>query len=154
LYNTPSIGPTYALTKDIQTFISGLFTLYETIFKYQTDFIHLSALLNKSFANASLDVSKNIKEETLTDFEEMRKLMIEKFEDEFTRLFESKQFAILSNAVSTDSMGIQEQFKKFFQKYLNNLDIPTREEIDDAIKEIHDLKKEIYFLRKEMEKKK
>jgi BMFP domain-containing protein YqiC len=84
----------------------------------------------------------------------MRKLMIEKFEDEFTRLFESKQFAILSNAVSTDSMGIQEQFKKFFQKYLNNLDIPTREEIDDAIKEIHDLKKEIYFLRKEMEKKK
>jgi hypothetical protein len=81
-------------------------------------------------------------------FEEYRKIVIDAFEEAFTALFESKDFALLWNRVFSDQADILRYVQTSVMKNFKMFNLPTREEVDSILKDIHELKRTVYDLKK------
>jgi hypothetical protein len=77
------------------------------------------------------------------DFDEYRKIIINAFEDAFTGLFNSKEFSVTYGRVSSDLLDLFKQMQKFAEKNLKVLNLPTRDEMDEILKDIHEMKRTI-----------
>ena len=85
------------------------------------------------------------------DFENYRKIAIDVFEDAFTGLFDSKEYAILYGLVLSNQYDLLTHLQKLTEKNLKVLNLPTRSEMDDLSKHIHDLKKTVHDLTRKIE---
>ncbi len=85
------------------------------------------------------------------DFENYRKIAIDVFEDAFTGLFDSKEYAILYGLVLSNQYDLLTHLQKLTEKNFKVLNLPTRSEMDDLSKDIHDLKKTVHDLTRKME---
>ena len=82
------------------------------------------------------------------DFDEYRKIIINAFEDAFTGLFNSKEFSVTYGKVSSDLLDLFKQMQKFAEKNLKVLNLPTREEMDEILKDIHEMKRTIHDMKR------
>lgn len=151
ILESPTVGPFHAFTQ-------GFFLAFEDILKISEKSTKLQGDLNEflvQFNKTSLDAINLIYErsprkhyENKEDFEEFRKVLIDAFEECFTRLFQSKEFAILWNRLFLNQSELLKLIQNtVVERNLKMLNLPTRDEFDSLLKDVHDLKRTLHDLR-------
>jgi hypothetical protein len=151
ILKSPAVGPFHAFTQ-------GFFLAFEDILKISEKSTKLQGDVNEFLVQtnkASLDAINLVYErsprkhyENKEDFEEFRKIVIDAFEECFTRLFESKEFAILWNRLFLDQSELLKLIQNtVVERNLKMLNLPTRDEFDSILKDVHDLKRTVHDLR-------
>jgi Poly(R)-hydroxyalkanoic acid synthase subunit (PHA_synth_III_E) len=151
ILESPTVGPFHAFTQ-------GFFRAFEDILKISEKSTKLQGDLNEflvQFNKTSLDAINLIYErsprkhyENKEDFEEFRKVLIDAFEECFTRLFQSKEFAILWNRLFLNQSELLKLIQNtVVERNLKMLNLPTRDEFDSLLKDVHDLKRTLHDLR-------
>lgn len=146
----PTIGPFHAFSQDFTSYAQDLLSLSQTILNAQTNLNEYWKLINMAYVQATKEVSERApkKLNSKEDLEQYRNITINAFEDAFTNLFSSKEFSVAYGKVSDDLLDLFKKMQKFAEKNLKVLNLPTRDEMDQILKDIHDLKRTIHDMKK------
>jgi hypothetical protein len=149
----PTVGPSFAYSQYSRSDLKEFVELGKTFLELQ---IHLNehwVQINNTYLHALARASEKAPKEynSKEDFENYRKIAIDVFEDAFTGLFDSKEYAILYGLVLSNQYDLLTHWQKLTEKNLKVLNLPTRSEIDDLSKGIHDLKKTVHDLTRKIE---
>jgi len=102
------------------------------------------------------EIATKIKIENVNSFpfldENERTIIISILDSHFITLFTSEKFAIVSRNMLNSQMDIIRILHLFNEKTLKLLNLPTREENDDILKELVILKRQMADLEKKMER--
>jgi len=149
----PTVGPSFAYSQysrsDFQEFIEFGKTFLELQIHLNEHWVQINNTYLHALARASEKAPKEYNSKQ--DFENYRKIAIDVFEDAFTGLFDSKEYAILYGLVLSDQYDLLTHLQKLTEKNLKVLNLPTRSEMDDLSKHIHDLKKTVHDLTRKIE---
>jgi cysteinyl-tRNA synthetase len=153
LLKLPTIGPFHAFSQDIDPFLQGMLSIYQTLLKLQVDLNEYWSHMKNAYSNALKETTDRAPKtfNTKEDFENYRKVVIEAFEDAFTTLFTSEEFPRVYNKVSNDQMELLKSIQQLVENSLRTLNLPTRSEINELAKDIHSLKRDIRDLKKRSE---
>jgi hypothetical protein len=145
LVKMPTIGLFPAFSQDFRSYSQDLLGLGQTLLNAQTNLSDYWKQMNMAYVQATKEVSERAPKQLRSkeDFDEYRKITINAFEDAFTGLFNSKEFSVAYGKVSSDLLDLFKQMQKFAEKNLKVLNLPTRDEMDEILKDIHDMKRTI-----------
>jgi len=148
----PSIGPMKAFVKDYNQYCSDLLSLIKNVIDVYSSLNNYWMQMGSAFTQA---LNKLLKEKPSSsgqwDQEQLRMTLIDAFEDAFTSLFTSKDFAKVYNEVSSTQIDLMDSIHRIFEKNLEMLNLPTRSELDIVLKDITELKRNIRDIRREFE---
>lgn len=144
----PTVGPLYAYSQYSRSELTELVELGKTILQLQIHFSEYWVQINNTYVHALTRAAEKVpkKYDSKQDFEDYRKVVIDIFEDEFTALFDSREFARSYGLVLSQQLDLFNHIQKLTEKSLRLLNLPTRAEVDEMVKDIHDLKKEVHDL--------
>ncbi|HET9613018.1 MAG TPA: poly(R)-hydroxyalkanoic acid synthase subunit PhaE [Nitrososphaeraceae archaeon] len=156
IFKLPTIGPLYSYFGNIKDENAQLANLTETIMKSQITLGQYWKQVNQAYVNAVLRINEKTSSslldiKTKKDLDDYRKLMIDSFEEEFTRLFNSKEFALTYRDLLDKQMDILKQIQASSQRTLGILNLPTRKEMDMISRDLHDLRKSVMDLNERLE---
>jgi|SRR6266540_4920890 len=148
----PSIGPMKAFVKDYNQYCSDLLSLIKNVIDVYSSLNNYWMQMGSAFTQA---LNKLLKEKPSSsgqwDQEQLRMTLIDAFEDAFTSLFTSKDFAKVYNEVSSTQIDLMDSIHRIFEKNLEMLNLPTRSDLDIVLKDITELKRNIRDIRREFE---
>jgi poly[(R)-3-hydroxyalkanoate] polymerase subunit PhaE len=149
----PTVGPSFAYSQysrsDLKEFIEFGKTFLELQIHLNEHWVQINNTYLQALSKASEKAPKHYNSKQ--DFENYRKIAIDVFEDAFTGLFDSKEYAILYGLVLSNQYDLLTHLQKVTEKNLKVLNLPTRREMDDLSKDIHDLKKTVHDLTRKIE---
>jgi hypothetical protein len=149
----PTVGPSFAYSQysrsDLKEFVEFGKTLLELQIHINEHWVQINHTYVQALARALEKAPKQYNSKQ--DFENYRKVAIDVFEDAFTGLFDSKEYAILYGLVLSNQYDLLTHLQNLTVKSLKVLNLPTRSEMDDLSKDIHDLKKTVHDLTRKME---
>jgi len=156
IFKLPTIGPLFSYFGNIKDENAQLANLVDTIMKSQITLGQYWKQVNQAYVNAVLRINEKTSSslldiKTKKDLDDYRKLMIDSFEEEFTRLFNSKEFALVYRDLLDKQMDILKQIQASTQRTLGILNLPTRKELDMISKDLHDLRKSVMDLQEKLE---
>jgi hypothetical protein len=145
LVKMPTIGLFPAFSQEFRSYSQDLLGLGQTLLNAQTNLSDYWKQMNMAYVQATKEVTERAPKQLRSkeDFDEYRKVTINAFEDAFTGLFNSKEFSVAYGKVSSDLLDLFKQMQKFAEKNLKVLNLPTRDEMDEILKDIHDMKRTI-----------
>ena len=145
LVKMPTIGLFPAFSQEFRSYSQDLLGLGQTLLNAQTNLSDYWKQMNMAYLQATKEVSERAPKQLRSkeDFDEYRKITINAFEDAFTGLYNSKEFSVAYGKVSSDLLDLFKQMQKFAEKNLKVLNLPTRDEMDEILKDIHDMKRTI-----------
>ena len=149
----PTIGPTFAFSKEFTGYANDLVNFGKVISELKTHNDNYWSLMNATFAKAASATFEKAPKQLLTkdDYENYRRAMIEAFEVAFTELFSSPEFSIIYGKVFSAQLDFSKALQALAEKNLKILNLPTRGEIDEILKDVHELRKSVRELRKQVE---
>jgi len=155
LQNFPTLGMFSALTKDYNEYVQDMVELNQILMdlqKYMSDYwLQMSRTQFQAIGNVLLK-SKSDSKLNSPDSERFRLLVIDAFEEAYSTLFSSKEFAIAYNKVYSKQLDFVKYINKMVEKNLNLLNIPTRSELDQVLKDLQEMKKTLRNMKKGYEK--
>lgn len=156
IFKLPTIGPLFSYFGGMNDDNSQIAKLAETTTKYQIALGQYWKQVNQAYVNAVLRINEQTSPSVLDvksrkDLDDFRKLMIDSFEEEFTRLFNSKEFALTYRDLLSSQMDLLKQIQTLSQKTLGILNLPTKNELDIISKDLHDLRKSVMDLNHRLE---
>jgi Poly(R)-hydroxyalkanoic acid synthase subunit (PHA_synth_III_E) len=156
IFKLPTIGPLFSYFGNIKDENAQVANLTETIMKSQITLGQYWKQVNQAYVNAVLRINEKTSTtlldiKTKKDLDDYRKLMIDSFEEEFTRLFNSKEFALTYRDLLDKQMDILKQIQASSQRTLGILNLPTRKEMDMISRDLHDLRKSVMDLNERLE---
>lgn len=156
IFKLPTIGPLYSYFGNIKDENAQVANLAETIMKSQITLGQYWKQVNQAYVNAVLRINEKTSSslldiKTKKDLDDYRKLMIDSFEEEFTRLFNSKEFALTYRDLLDKQMDILKHIQASSQRTLGILNLPTRKEMDMISRDLHDLRKSVMDLNERLE---
>src|SRR5918911_2432281 len=97
----PSIGPFQVFSQDLKSNITEIYKLNQLVARLQIDLSKYWTQVNSTYLQAVNDASKRAprKYNSKEDLENYRKIIIDSFEEAFTGLFRSKEFASLHSNI-------------------------------------------------------
>jgi hypothetical protein len=148
----PTIGPMYAFSKDFASYADELAKLGKIMVEMKGHLDTYWGLINTAYAKATKDTAERSPKQFLAkeDFDDYRKAMIESFEDAFTGLFASPEFSAVYGKVFSSQMDMSKAMQTITEKNFKALNLPTRNEVDEILKDVHELKRAIRDLKKGM----
>jgi hypothetical protein len=149
----PTVGPSFAYSQNSRSDLKELVEYGKSFLELQ---IHLSEYcmqINNTYVQALAKASEKAPKQynSREDFEKYRKVAIDVFEDAFTGLYDSKEFAMLYGLLQSDQFDLLMHLQKLTENNLKALNLPTRSDMDDMSKDIHDLKKTVHDLIRKIE---
>ena len=149
----PTIGPMYAFSKDFTSYANEFVALGKTMAEMKTHLDRYWAMVNRAYAKASKDTVEKAPKQFLTkeDFDNYRKAMIESFEDAFTGLYASAEFSQVYGKLFSLQLDMSKAMQDITERNFKALNLPTRGEVDEILKDIHELKRSIREIKKGME---
>ncbi|MGH9924983.1 MAG: poly(R)-hydroxyalkanoic acid synthase subunit PhaE [Nitrososphaeraceae archaeon] len=156
IFKLPTIGPLFSYFGNIKDENAQVVNLAETIIKSQITLGQYWKQVNQAYVNAALRINEKTSSslldiKTKKDLDDYRKIMIDSFEEEFTRLFNSKEFALTYRDLLDKQMDLLSQIQASSQRTLGILNLPTRKELDTISKDLHDLRKSVMDLHERLE---
>jgi hypothetical protein len=156
IFKLPTIGPLFSYFGNIKEQNAQVANLAETIMKSQITLGQYWKQVNQAYVNAALRINEKTSSslldiKTKKDLDDYRKIMIDSFEEEFTRLFNSKEFALTYRDLLDKQMDLLSQIQASSQRTLGILNLPTRKELDTISKDLHDLRKSVMDLHERLE---
>ena len=149
----PTVGPSFAYSQYSRSDLKELIEFGKTLLELQIHLNEYWVQINNTFVQALAKSSEKAPKQynSKQDFENYRKIAIDVFEDAFTGLFDSKEYAILCGLVLSNHYDLFTHLQKLAENNMKVLNLPTRSEMDDLSKDIHDLKKTVHDLTRKME---
>jgi hypothetical protein len=149
----PTVGPSFAYSQNSRSDLKELVEFGKSFLELQ---IHLSEYcmqINNTYVQALAKASEKAPKQynSREDFEKYRKVAIDVFEDAFTGLYDSKEFANLYGLLQSNQFDLLMHLQKLTENNLKALNLPTRSDMDDMSKDIHDLKKTVHDLIRKIE---
>ena len=156
IFKLPTIGPLFSYFGNIKDENAQVANLTETIMKSQITIGHYWKQVNQAYVNAVLRINEKTASslldiKTKKDLDDYRKLMIDSFEEEFTKLFNSKEFALTYRELLGKQMDLLKQIQSSTERTLGILNLPTRRELDIISKDLHDLRKLVMDVNEKLE---
>jgi hypothetical protein len=156
IFKLPTIGPLFSFFGNIKDENAQVANLTETIMKSQITIGHYWKQVNQAYVNAVLRINEKTASSLLDintkkDLDDYRKLMIDSFEEEFTKLFNSKEFALTYRELLGKQMDLLKQIQSSTERTLGILNLPTRRELDMMSKDLHDLRKLVMDMNEKLE---
>ena len=156
IFKLPTIGPLFSYFGNIKEQNAQVANLAETIMKSQITLGQYWKQVNQAYVNAALRINEKTSSslldiKTKKDLDDYRKIMIDSFEEEFTKLFNSKDFALTYRDLLDKQMDLLSQIQASSQRTLGILNLPTRKELDTISKDLHDLRKSVMDLDERVE---
>lgn len=156
IFKLPTIGPLFSYFGNIKEQNAQVANLAETIMKSQVTLGQYWKQVNQAYVNAALRINEKTSSslldiKTKKDLDDYRKIMIDSFEEEFTKLFNSKEFALTYRDLLDKQMDLLSQIQASSQRTLGILNLPTRKELDTISKDLHDLRKSVMDLNERLE---
>jgi hypothetical protein len=156
IFKLPTIGPLFSYFGNIKEQNAQVANLAETIMKSQVTLGQYWKQVNQAYVNAALRINEKTSSslldiKTKKDLDDYRKIMIDSFEEEFTKLFNSKEFALTYRDLLDKQMDLLSQIQASSQRTLGILNLPTRKELDTISKDLHDLRKSVMDLYERLE---
>jgi hypothetical protein len=156
IFKLPTIGPLFSYFGNIKEQNAQVANLAETIMESQITLGQYWKQVNQAYVNAALRINEKTSSslldiKTKKDLDDYRKIMIDSFEEEFTKLFNSKDFALTYRDLLDKQMDLLSQIQASSQRTLGILNLPTRKELDTISKDLHDLRKSVMDLHERVE---
>lgn len=155
LQNFPTLGMFSALTKDYNEYVQDMVQLNQILMdlqKYMSNYwLQMSRTQFQAIGNVILKSKSDSKSNNL-DSERLRLLVIDAFEEAYSALFSSKEFAVAYNEVYSKQLDLLKYINKIVEKNLNLLNIPTRSELDQVLKDLQEMKKTLRNIKNGYEK--
>ena len=155
LQNFPTLGIFNALTKDYNEYLEDLLSLNRILVDLQknlsTYWLQMSKANFRAVGNIILKskCDPDLKE---ANSEKFRLLVIDAFEEAYSSLFSSKEFAIAYNEVYSKQLDIVNHINRIVEKNLKLLNVPTRSELDEVLMDLQEIKKSLRIMKSRYEK--
>jgi len=155
LQNFPTLGMFNALTKDYNEYMEDLLSVNRILVDLQknlsTYWLQMSEANFRAVANVILKSKSdpNLKD---ANSDKLRLLVIDAFEEAYSSLFSSKEFAVAYNEVYSKQLDIVNYINRIAEKNLKLLNIPTRSELDEVLKELQEVKRTLRIMKNRYEK--
>src|SRR5215469_5585546 len=129
----PTVGPSFAYSQNSRSDLKELIEFGKSFLELQ---IHLSEYcmkINNTYVKALAKASEKAPKQynSREDFEKYRKVAIDVFEDAFTGLYDSKEFAMLYGLLQSNQFDLLMHLQKLTENNLKALNLPTRSDMDD-----------------------
>ena len=149
----PTVGPTYAFSKDLGSFANDFVTLGKAMIELKGNMDSYWSLLNTAYTKAVRDTVERAPMQLATkeDFENYRRAAIEAFEDTFTDLFTSSEFSQVYGKVFGSQLNVSRVVQSIVEKNFKMLNLPTRSEVDDILKDIVELKRTVRDMKRSVD---
>ena len=149
----PTVGPSFAYSQKSRSDLKELVEFGKTFLELQTHLGEYCMQINNTYVQALAKASEKAPKQynSKEDFEKYRKVAIDAFEDAFTGLYDSKEFAMLYGLLQSNQFDLLMHLQKLTEKNLKTLNLPTRSDMDEMSKDIHDLKKTVHDLIRKIE---
>jgi hypothetical protein len=154
LIKLPTVGPFQAFSKDFISYAQELFNVGQTLIQLQINLKEYHVEMNNAYLQAMKEVSQRAPKQynnSKEDFENYRMIAIDAFENAFTELFGSKNFAVTNSKVTSSQLDLLKHLQNIAEKNFEILNLPTRSEVDEILKDIHELKKTVRDMKKNLE---
>jgi hypothetical protein len=144
----PTVGPSFAYSQNSRSDLKELVEFGKTFLELQIHLGEYCMQINNTYVQALAKASEKAPKQynSKEDFEKYRKVAIDAFEDAFTGLYDSKEFAMLYGLLQSKQFDLLMHLRKLTEKNLKALNLPTRSDMDEMSKDIHDLKKTVHDL--------
>lgn len=148
----PTIGPMKGFVKDYNEYCSELLCLIKSMIDAYASLNNYWIQMNGAYTHAFNNLTANKSSvSTKWDQEQIRMALIDAFEDAYTSLFTSKDFAKAYDEVSSAQIELMNSIHRIFEKNMEILNMPTRSEVDIILKELTELRRDVRDLRQEFE---
>jgi len=148
--NFPTLGMFSLINKDYNEYMEDLITLNKILMDLQKYFSNYWLQMSKTQFQAIGNLilrSKSDPNVNDPNSEKFRLLVIDAFEEAYSSLFSSKEFAISYNEVYSKQLDLVNHVNKIVERNLNLLNIPTRSELDTVLKDLQEIKKTLRTLK-------
>jgi|RhiMethySRZTD1v2_1073278.scaffolds.fasta_scaffold38006_4 poly[(R)-3-hydroxyalkanoate] polymerase subunit PhaE len=148
----PTIGPMKGFVKDYNEYCSELLCLIKSMIDSYASLNNYWIQMNSAYTHAFNNLTANKSSvSTNWDQEQIRMALIDAFEDAYTSLFTSKDFAKAYDEVSSAQIELMNSIHRIFEKNMEILNMPTRSEVDIILRELTELRRDVRDLRQEFE---
>jgi hypothetical protein len=149
----PTIGPMYAFSKDLGSYASDLANLGKVMAELKANMDSYWALVSTAYTRAMKETMERAPKQLLTkdDFENYRRAAIEAFEGAFTDLFASPEFSAIYGKMFSSQLDVTRAVQGIAEKNSKTLNLPTRSEVDEILKDVAELKRTVRDLKRSLE---
>lgn len=149
----PTIGPMYAFSKEFNSYFNDFVTLGNVMVELKTNMDSYWSLMSAAYTRAMKEVMERSPKQLATkvDFENYRRAAIEAFEDAFTELFTSPQFSEVYGKLFSSQLNVSRAMQSIVEKNFKMLNLPTRSEVDEILKDIVELRRTVRDLKRSVE---
>jgi hypothetical protein len=149
----PTIGPIYAFSKDFSSFANDFVSLGNAMIELKSNMDSYWSLMGSAYIRAMRKTVEQAPMQVTTkeDFENYRRAAIEAFEVTFTDLFTSSQFSEVYSKLFGSQLNVSRATQTIVEKNLKMLNLPTRSEVDDILKDIVELKRAVRDMQRSVE---
>ena len=149
----PTIGPMYAFSKDVSSYANDFVTLGKVMAELKANMNGYWLLVNTAYTRAIKETMERAPKQLTSrdDFENYRRAAIEAFEDAFTELFASPEFSGVYGRLFSSQLDVSKAVQDIAEKNFKALNLPTRSEVDDILKDVAELKRGVRDLKRSLE---
>ena len=149
----PTIGPMFAFSKDVSSYASDFVNLGKVMAELKTNMDSYLALVTAAYTKAMKETIERAPKQLFTkeDFENYRRAAIEAFEDAFTDLFSSAEFSSVYGKMFSSQLDVSRSIQGIAEKNSKTLNLPTRSEVDEILKDVAELKRTVRDLKRSIE---
>ena len=140
-----AVGPLRNMATNLKKITSELTEANQEIIDFNNNLLDYYGKLSETWIEAQKKVSSkmaNVPQDG-GSLEAYKRVWIDMFENNFTQLFDSKEFSKNYNNLVSKELDLMKRWNTIMDIMLKASNLPTKEEIEEIYKEMHSLKQRI-----------
>jgi len=140
-----AVGPLRNMATNLKKITSELTEANQEIIDFNNNLLDYYGKLSETWIEAQKKVSSkmaNVPQDG-ESLEAYKRVWIDMFENNFTQLFDSKEFSKNYNNLVSKELDLMKRWNTIMDIMLKASNLPTKEEIEEIYKEMHSLKQRI-----------
>ena len=140
-----AVGPLRNMATNLKKITSELTEANQEIIDFNNNLLDYYGKLSETWIDAQKKVSSkmaNVPQDG-ESLEAYKRVWIDMFENNFTQLFDSKEFSKNYNNLVSKELDLMKRWNTIMDIMLKASNLPTKEEIEEIYREMHSLKQRI-----------
>ena len=140
-----AVGPLRNMTTNLKKITSELTDANQEIIDFNNNLLEYYGNLSETWIDAQKKVTSKMGDvpQDEESIEAYKRVWIDMFENNFTQLFDSKEFSKNYNNLVSKELDLMKRWNSIMDIMLKASNLPTKEEIEEIYKEMHSLKQRI-----------
>ena len=140
-----AVGPLRNMTTNLKKITSELTDANQEIIDFNNNLLEYYGNLSETWIDAQKKVTSKMGDvpQDEESIEAYKRVWIDMFENNFTQLFDSKEFSKNYNNLVSKELDLMKRWNTIMDIMLKASNLPTKEEIEEIYKEMHSLKQRI-----------